>query len=73
MSDLAARALAALDRDRLTEDLSRLVQVPSQTGDERAAIECLAELCAGHGLACAVHEHDLVALRAHADYPGEEA
>jgi acetylornithine deacetylase len=73
LSDLAARSLAALDRDRLTEDLSRLVQVPSQTGDEGAAIECLAELCAGHGLACAVHEHDLVALRAHPDYPGEEA
>ncbi|HMI71885.1 MAG TPA: M20/M25/M40 family metallo-hydrolase [Solirubrobacteraceae bacterium] len=73
MSDLAARAFAALDRDRLTADLSRLVQVPSQTGDERAAIECLAELCVGHGLACAVHEHDLAALRAHPDYPGEEA
>jgi acetylornithine deacetylase len=73
LSDLAARAFAALDRDRLTADLSRLVQVPSQTGDERAAIECLAELCVGHGLACAVHEHDLAALRAHPDYPGEEA
>jgi acetylornithine deacetylase len=73
LSDLAARALAALDRDRLTDDLSRLVRVPSQTGDERAAIECLAELCAEHGLAAAVHEHDLAALRAHPDYPGEEA
>jgi acetylornithine deacetylase len=70
---LAARALAALDRDRLTDDLSRLVRVPSQTGDERAAIECLAELCAEHGLAAVVHEHDLAALRAHPEYPGEEA
>jgi acetylornithine deacetylase len=73
LSDLAARALDALDRDRLIDDLSRLVRVPSQTGDERAAIECLAELCVDHGLACAVHEHDLAALRAHPDYPGAEA
>jgi acetylornithine deacetylase len=73
LSDLAARALAALDHDRLTEDLSRLVRVPSQTGDERAAIACLAELCAEHGLAATVHEHDLAALRAHPDHPGEEA
>jgi acetylornithine deacetylase len=73
LSDLVARSLAALDRDRLTADVSRLVRVPSQTGEERAAIECLAELCAEHGLAPVVHEHDLAALRAHPDYPGEEA
>jgi acetylornithine deacetylase len=71
--ELVARALDALDRDRLVDDLSRLVRVPSQTGDERAAIECLAELCAEHGLAVDVYEHDLAALRAHPDYPGEEA
>jgi acetylornithine deacetylase len=73
LSDLTARALAALDRDRLIDDLGRLVRVPSQTGAERRAVECLAELCAEHELTAAVHEHDLAALRAHPGYPGEEA
>jgi acetylornithine deacetylase len=73
LTDLTTRALAALDRDRLADDLSRLVRVPSHTGDERRAIECLAELCGEHGLTATVHEHDLDALRSHPDQPGAEA
>lgn len=49
------------------------MQVPSVTGDERAAMEVLAELCAEHGVPAAVTEHDLAALRAHPGHPGEEA
>jgi acetylornithine deacetylase len=49
------------------------VQVPSATGDERAALERLAELADGLGLRADLHEHDLAALRAHPDHPGEEA
>jgi acetylornithine deacetylase len=71
--ELVARALAELDRDRLVGDLQRLVRIPSPTGEERAAIECLAELCEEHGLRADVHRHDLSALRAHPGHPGEEA
>ena len=66
-------ASAALDRDRLASDLSRLVQARSLTGDERPAFECLAAICAEHGLRAEVHEHDLAALRRAPGYPGEEA
>ena len=69
----AARALAALDRDRLARDLGRLVQARSLTGDERPAFDVLASLCAEHGLRPEIHEHDLAALRRAPGYPGEEA
>jgi acetylornithine deacetylase len=62
---IEARALAA--------DAAALVQVPSPTGDERAALERLAELARGLGLRADLHRHDLAALRAHPDHPGEEA
>jgi acetylornithine deacetylase len=42
------------------------------TGDERAALERLAELAAALGLQAELHRHDLDALRAHPDHPGEE-
>jgi len=61
------------DPDSLARDLAALVQVPSVTGDERAVLERLGELAAGHGLEAELHEHDLRALRAHRDHPGEEA
>jgi acetylornithine deacetylase len=67
------RALAAVDADALAADLSALVQVPSLTGDERAAVERFAELAARQGLDVEVVEHDLQALRAHPEHPGEEA
>lgn len=73
MRDLQEQALAALDPDALVADAAALVQVPSVTGDERAVMERFAELAAARGLETRVQEHDLAALRAHPDHPGEEA
>jgi acetylornithine deacetylase len=68
-----AAALAALDRDALARDAAALVQAPSVTGDERRALETLAELTDRAGLDTDLHVHDLAALRAHPEHPGEEA
>jgi acetylornithine deacetylase len=57
----------------LIEDVASLVQIPSVTGDEWAAMERLGEIADGLGLRAEVSEHDLDALRAHPSYPGEEA
>jgi acetylornithine deacetylase len=62
-----------IDARALARDAAALVAVPSVTGDERAALGRLAELAAGLGLRADLHEHDLAALRAHPDHPGEEA
>ena len=62
-----------IDPRALAGDAAALVQVPSATGDERAVLERLAALAAGLGLHADLHEHDLAALRAHPDHPGEEA
>jgi acetylornithine deacetylase len=62
-----------IDARALAGDAAALVQVPSATGDERAALERLAELADGLRLRADLHEHDLRALRAHRDHPGEEA
>jgi acetylornithine deacetylase len=62
-----------IDARALAADAAALVQVPSPTGSERAALERLAELARGLGLRADLHRHDLAALRAHADHPGEEA
>ena len=62
-----------LDGDALARDIAALVQVPSVTGDERAALERLGELADALGLEAQLHRHDLEALRAHPDHPGEEA
>src|SRR3954464_15506941 len=67
------RALAALDGEALARDGAAPAQVPSVTGDERAALERLAELAQAAGLEAELHEHDLKALRAHPGHPGEEA
>jgi acetylornithine deacetylase len=61
LSDAAVGATAA-----------ELVRVPSLTGDERAALERCAELARGLGLRAELIQHDLAALRAHPDHPGEE-
>lgn len=66
-------ALAALDLDALARDAADLVRVPSITGDERAALELFAERAEAAGLDAELHQHDLQALRAHPDHPGEEA
>src|SRR5215207_1843562 len=66
-------ALAALDEAGLARDAAALVRVPSVTGDERAALEVVAEQAAAAGLDVDLHQHDLAALRAHPEHPGEEA
>jgi acetylornithine deacetylase len=62
-----------IDAARLAADALALVSVASPTGDERAALEAAAELCRAHGLEAELRVHDLAALRAHPDHPGEEA
>jgi acetylornithine deacetylase len=62
-----------IDPAALARDAAALVEVPSVTGDERAALGRLVELARGLGLRADLHEHDLAALRAHPDHPGEEA
>ena len=63
----------AVDLDALARDASDFVRVPSVTGDERAALELLASRADALGLDVDLHQHDLTALRAHPDHPGEEA
>jgi acetylornithine deacetylase len=65
--------VAAIDPDALIRDASRLVQVPSVTGDELAALERAAELAEALGLEPRLVRHDLDALRADPGHPGEEA
>jgi acetylornithine deacetylase len=62
-----------IDARAVAADAAALVQVPSVTGDERGVLERLAALAEALGLRADLHEHDLPALRAHADHPGEEA
>jgi acetylornithine deacetylase len=57
----------------LADDLAELVQIPSVTGQERAALAWLAGRAQELGLAAQLVEHDLGALRRHPDHPGEEA
>ena len=63
----------AVDPDALARDTGALVAVPSVTGDERAALERLAEQAEALGLPAELRRHDLDALRALPGYPGEEA
>ena len=65
--------LADLDPDALADDIARLVREPSVTGDERCAVEALAQLAEDRGLPASVATYDLEALRASPGYPGEEA
>ncbi|MEO8686752.1 MAG: M20/M25/M40 family metallo-hydrolase [Solirubrobacteraceae bacterium] len=62
-----------IDPDALAADVAAVVRVPSVTGEERAVLERLGELAAGHGLEAELQVHDLEALRAHPGHPGEEA
>jgi acetylornithine deacetylase len=71
--DAEARALDALDADELAAGVAPLVRVPSVTGQERGAMEELAAMAESLGLAAAVDEHDLDAMRRAPGYPGEEA
>lgn len=71
--DAEATALAALDPAALAADATAVLRIPSVTGDERPVLEHLARLAAARGLEPDLHAHDLAALRAHPDHPGEEA
>jgi acetylornithine deacetylase len=71
--ELEARVLAALDRDAMAADVARLVRERSVTGDERGAVETLAQLAEDRGLTAGVQRHDLAAVRGAPGYPGEEA
>jgi acetylornithine deacetylase len=62
-----------IDADALAADVAALVRIPSVTGQERAALAWLAERAGALGLDAELVEHDLHALRAHPDHPGEEA
>ena len=62
-----------LDSDALLEDLQDFVRCPSLTGNERAMAELFAERAEDLGLDAEVVSFDLDLLRAHPDYPGEEA
>src|SRR5204862_523128 len=64
---------AVIDARALAADAAALVQIPSVTGHERGALERLAALAEALGLRGDLREHDLQALRAHPDHPGEEA
>ena len=70
--EAGAVAAAAVDPAALAADLRALVRVSSVTGRERPAVELLARLAEHRGLAAELWEHDLAALRAHPDHPGEE-
>ena len=61
-----------IDPAVLAEDLAELVQIPSVTGEERAALAWLARRARELGLEAELVEHDLAALRMHPDHPGEE-
>lgn len=66
-------ALDALDPEALLRDAASLVRVPSVTGQERPALEALADMAARLGLDAELHRHDLARLRSRRDHPGEEA
>jgi acetylornithine deacetylase len=70
---MAAVTAPPIDHAALAEDVAELVQIPSVTGQERAALAWLESRAQELGLEAALVEHDLAALRAHPDHPGEEA
>lgn len=72
-SQVEDAVLEALDEEKIADDLSRVVRVPSVTGQEREAVERLGDLTESYGLEPVVREYDLEPLRGHPDYPGEEA
>ena len=59
--------------DAFVGDLAAVVRVPSLTGDEKPVLELLAERGEALGLRAELREYDLDSVRAHPDWPGEEA
>jgi len=56
----------------IADNLSALVRIPSETGDERAALEWVVRRAGELGLDGRLVEHDLDAVRAAPGWPGEE-
>jgi acetylornithine deacetylase len=65
--------VAAVDRDRIADDLQALVRVPSQTGSEDAVQTEAALRMATAGLEVQRIDADPDAIRADPDFPGMEA
>jgi len=72
-ADIEDAVLRVLNREQIAADLSRIVQIPSVTGEERNVLKRLGEMAMAYGLESTIYVHDLAALRNHPDYPGEEA
>ena len=73
LTNIEQAVVGALDAQKISEDLSRIVRIPSITGEERNIAEMLGEMTASYGLESTVQEHDLEAIRDHPEHPGEEA
>jgi acetylornithine deacetylase len=72
LRELEQRAADAVDADWMVDALTRLVRVPSVTGDEGAVQDLMASLLADAGCRVERVEPDPAAARADADWPGEE-
>ena len=70
--DLAARAAAAVDGERIVADLRELVRIPSITGSEEAVQSVMERLFAEIGLATERFETDPIAFASDPDFPGAE-
>jgi acetylornithine deacetylase len=70
--DIEDAVLRVLNPEKIAADLSRIVQVPSITAEERDVLERLGEMAQAYGLESTIREHDLKALRIHPYYPGGE-
>ena len=71
-AELAARVVAAVDRERATADLAALVRVPSITGSEEAVQDLVATLMADAGLEVERLSPDPAAIATDPDFPGAE-
>jgi acetylornithine deacetylase len=63
---------AAIDRDRMVDDLQALVRIPSITGSEGDVARWAAEALANLGLDVELVEPDVAAIRSDPDWTGEE-
>jgi acetylornithine deacetylase len=73
LSPAELAAVAAVDRDRIADDLAALVRIPSVTGDEAAVQTEAALRMATAGLEVTRVDVDPVALLSDPDFPGMEA
>lgn len=69
---IESAAVAAVDPERIAEDLAALVAIPSVTGDEEAAQQALARLAERAGLEVGLLPADPATIAADPDFPGME-